>query len=183
MKAWEDRQEVKLGNLGELLYDEHLRREGNVVVYKPTGGPHPFDRLCATTDKSTVFVGEVKTKPARRLFPDTGLNLSQYEDYTRVRDRHNLRVFLAFVDHDRQQIYGNWLDELEKTRIVRHEWIDDRGRKWSKNRRYPLRQPNSKGVMEIYFPLEAMDDISDLTDEAVARLASLSQRSEKYRDT
>lgn len=164
--SWSDRQEVQLGDLGERLVDGHLKSKG-AVVYKPDGGPHPFDRLCATIDKRAVFVAEAKTKPARKHYPDTGFNVTQYVTYKFIEQKHRLRVFIHFVDHDAKQIYGGWLHKLEEPRSVTHK---------DRVIEYPLRQ---NGV--IYFPLEAMQHIADLNEESVRRLSALSQRAADYK--
>lgn len=159
---------MQKGAVGEAIVKRHLEARG-LIVYEPaTAGRHPFDKLCSSADKRSIVIAEVKAKPARRFFPDTGINLSHYTDYCTIRCHHKLRVFLYFVDEDAGKVYGNDLAELEKPRTVthRHKRID-----------YPLTQD---GI--IYFPLEAMRIVGCLTAHESKRLVSLSTRSQEYAD-
>jgi hypothetical protein len=163
---WADRPSVKKGDLGESIVDEFLRGK-RVIPYKPSyNGAHPFDRLCATADKKNVFIADIKTKPSRLYFPDTGINLKHYHEYRHISNKYGLRIFLFFVDEARKQVYGNWLSKLDEPRTVSHN-----GRLIS----YPLR---GRGI--IYFPLLNMQQIANIESEQAQRLVELSTRSEKY---
>lgn len=164
---WDDRPQVKHGDIGERIVDRHLIEAG-LLPYRceVKDRPHPFDRLCATPDKQTIYIADVKTKPARVYYPDTGINAKHYHDYQRIRQKHNIDVFVFFVDYDRAKVYGQYLSELEKERDV--EWK-------GKTLKYPLRQ---EGI--IYFPLSAMITVYELTDADVEELKKTSTRSNSY---
>lgn len=141
--------------------------ERGVIPYAPINdGAHPFDRLCATKNKERVFVAEVKTKPRRKYYPDTGINVSHFNDYKAIQNRHKIDVWLAFVDEIQGEIYGNYLEALTKPRTINHG---------AKRLEYPMTQ---NGI--IYFPLEAMITISSLSIESRARLVELSSRAYEY---
>lgn len=157
---WDDRPEVQKGNIGERLVDEYLLRKG-IVPYKPiVSKAHPFDRLCASADKRRIYVAEVKTKPKREMYPDTGIDWRHYQDYMHVAMNHNMDVFIYFVDEVARAIYGGELiANLSLERQIRHN-----GRVLS----YPMKQG---GI--IYFPLEAMEHVASLPDDVCEELAAL----------
>lgn len=164
---WAERPEVKKGDVGEALVDDFLRGK-QVIPYRPDyDGPHPFDRLCATADKRSIFVADIKTKAQRERYADTGIDLAHYGDYKHIETKYSLRVFLFFVDEKVRQIYGNWLHELEKPVTLPSR----QGRPVS----YPLRD---RGI--IYFPLAHMQPISAITLEKARELMALSTRSYEY---
>lgn len=98
-----------------------------------------------------IRVVEVKSKPRRDKYPDTGIPTRHYDDYKHIENKYGIQVFIAFVDEVLKKIYGNFLEELEKP-----------------EGRYPLRYANV-----IYFPLSKMRDITMLTDEQCAELTAL----------
>lgn len=153
--SWETRLEK--GRIGERIVDAWLESKG-YVPYRPIDGvAHPFDRLVASRDKKTIRVVEVKAKPRREKYPDTGIPTTHYNDYKHIQDKYGIQVFIAFVDEVLKKIYGNFLDELDKP-----------------DGRYPLRYADV-----TYFPLSKMLDIKRLTDEQCAELAAL--RRSNYR--
>ena len=59
---WENRIEVKKGNIGEDIVEKYIEKLG-YIIYKPvTEKSHPFDRLCVK-NKIDIFVAEIKTNP------------------------------------------------------------------------------------------------------------------------
>jgi hypothetical protein len=149
-----------------LLVDDFLRGK-RVIPYRPDyDGAHPFDRLCATADKKTIFVADIKTKARREFYADTGINLSHYGDYKHIEAKYGLRVYLFFVDEKLGEIYGNWLTALEQPIELPHN---------KRSISYPLKQG---GI--IYFPLAHMTLISPITLEKAKELMALSTRSYEY---
>lgn len=164
---WNDRPEVQKGNIGEALVDEYLLKKG-IVPYRPiVSQAHPFDRLCASADKKRIYVAEVKTKPRREFYADTGVDQRHYNDYLNIAMQHNMDVFVYFVDEVRKEIYGGEL--ISNLAQVRQETHQQTGRILT----YPLAH---KGI--IYFPLSAMEHVADLPDEVCKQLAAL--RRSKY---
>lgn len=142
---------VTKGRIGERIVDDWLVRKG-FVPYRPIEGvAHPFDRLVASRDKRTIRVVEVKSKPRRERYPDTGISVGHFQDYRHIEDTYNVPVFIAFVDERLKKVYGNFLSELCKS-----------------NGRYPLVQ---SGI--IYFPLCHMKRLADLTEEQCVELEAL----------
>jgi hypothetical protein len=161
---WQDRKAVKKGNLGELYCDEltqliaktFLQGDG-WISYKPNlPGPHKFDRIFVHRDHPEQIPWDIKTKPRRENYRDTGINESLVERY-----RESGKDFLLiFADEAESMVYGNWLSELLKERTV-----DFAG--WT----YPA---SYQGI--TYFPLSAMIPIATLSDAQCAEL-------KKYRDS
>ncbi len=157
---------TKKGNLGEDLLDKYLESKG-LVIYRPKEGKaHPFDRLCASADKRHLVIAECKTKPARLYYPDTGINVSHYEDYLYVRNHYKVNIWIYFVDEYKKMIYGNPLEKLESPRRIFHN---------GKEIEYPL---IDRGI--IYFPLIAMEVVAKIDEESALKLQQLSSRSYSY---
>lgn len=161
---WDERPEVQKGNIGEKLVDEYLLRKG-IVPYRPIiSKAHPFDRLCASADKKHIYVVEVKTKPRREFYPDTGVDFRHYNAYLHIAMQHSMDVFIYFVDEIERAIYGGELIlNLAQVRQITHP-------KTGRVLIYPLPQ---RGI--IYFPLSAMETIAELSEEVCKELAALRQ--------
>lgn len=157
---WEDRAEAKKANIGERLVDEYLIRNG-IVPYRPiVSRRHPFDRLCASADKKRIYVAEVKSKPRRERYPDTGFNQTAFEDYMNIATAHNMDIFVYFVDEVMMEIYGG---ELFKNLNLKREIVHE-----GKLLHYPWRQGKI-----IYFPLCAMEHIANLSEDECLELSAL----------
>jgi len=142
-----DKETTKKGDIGEQLVRDCLVGSG-IIPYMPLAPfAHPFDILCATRDKQKIFVVEVKTKEARKYYPDTGINVSHYKTYKFVIGKYKIPVWIFFVDATNKAIYGNTLTELEKPELVN-------------GKQYPLIQKQI-----IFFPLSHTKKIVELSDE------------------
>ncbi len=165
--SWDNKLTVIKGDIGEALVNSWLEDKG-FVVYKPiTNCAHAFDRL-AIKNKNFVVIAEVKTKAHRNYFPDTGIDLRHYQSYKYVSKKHNMPVWLFFVDEMKKEIYGNKLDVLDTPLEVQHK---------AKCIQYPLIDKANK---IIYFPLQAMVTIAALADADVASLKNSSTRKYEY---
>ena len=148
---WNDKPQVKKGNRGEDAVDKFLEEQG-FVIYKPvTDAAHPFDRLCVK-DKSTMFVAEIKTKPKRTYYPDTGFNLTHHKDYLRMQEK-GFNIYIFFVDEREGIIYGNPLSKISEKCIVEHN---------GKMIEYPKKE---NGI--IYFPIVKMEFFNYLEESEI----------------
>lgn len=152
---WRESPAFQKGLIGEDIVDKWLISRGWIPYRPVVNRAHPFDRIVASSDKKSIAIVEVKSKPARNNYPDTGINVSHYRNYCDSSRKHNLCVFLAFVDERRKEIYGEFLSVLQKPRTV-------------SGNSYPLEYG---GI--IYFPLCAMRTIAKLTEEQSNALADL----------
>lgn len=157
--SWQDSPAYLKGQVGERIVDRWLEEQGLVPYHPVANAAHPFDRLVASKDKRSIIVVEVKAKPARNKYPDTGIDYRHYQDYQHIWAKHHIPVFIAFVDEKKRQVYGQLLSILEQRRV-------------EDGRHYPLRYANGKPDI-IYFPLSAMRQIADLTDDQVEALSLL----------
>jgi len=163
---WGDKTEVKKSDYGESLIDAYLITKG-LVPYKPDADrPHPFDRLCASSDKQKLYVVEVKTKAQRKYYPDTGFNVSSYNDYINIQSKYKLNVYVFFVDEELGAIYGGLLNYLAEDRKITHK---------GKEINYPLVK---RGI--IYFPVSAMRTIAMLNDSEISFLQNLTTKNNMY---
>ena len=58
-----------------------------------------------------TFWVQVKNKPPRNLYPDTGLELWRYQNLIKHQKESGLKILVLFTD-DSKRIYGEWLDNL-----------------------------------------------------------------------
>lgn len=161
--AWDDLETVKKGKIGERIVKEWLISQGYIVYDPANNGIHPFDFICAMMDKN-IFIVDVKTKPARYKYPDQGIDLRHYNDYTEKLINHNIDIWLFFVDENAKQIYGNLLSELNKPHQVIHK---------GKILIYPYREQHTK---IIYFPIDKMITIKDLSIFEIEEIKKHSSR-------
>lgn len=161
--AWHEQRKTKIGDYGERLIREHLEKLGCICYKSVTDGPHPCDFFMFNRDKHVIAV-EVKTKPARKKYPDTGFDLRHYNGYKKFTEEHSMYMFIFFVDEERGEIYGNYLHKLDETRI-------------SNGMSYPTEERTKYGQIIRYYPLSAMIPIRKLSREEICELKRL--RSDK----
>jgi hypothetical protein len=141
-----DRPTTRAGTLGERIARRLLEAK-NYMVYTPDelDGAHPIDIVAINKDRLVALLCDVKAKPRRVHWPDTGIDMRHWLKYQCLGITHNVRVFLIFVDWEAGEVYGGFLDELERQREVK----TGKGRFW-----YP--RTENYGRSEIrYFPLAA----------------------------
>lgn len=162
---WREKPTVKKGDWGELQVELWLL-ENNYTIYTPKycNNPHPFDRLVESPN-GKLFIGEVKTKPHRKHYPDTGFNKKHLWSYFQIWYKYNLDVFIYFVDTLQKRCYGNWLQEITKPRNIEHngkilEYI-----------RYE--RDGRTGQSLVYFPLVAMEPIFDIPNHNLKTLNTI----------
>jgi hypothetical protein len=159
---WQDLPQVKKGDYGEKLVDEFLESKGFICYFPKTKGPHWFDRL-AIKDKETVVVAESKTKARLNKYPATGFDHKHYLEYKRVYEKHRIKVFVFFIDEMLGEIYGNFIQELEKPAEINGV-------------KYPLMLNKI-----IVFPLKNMRKIAEISDEDCEYLKKHSTRRYDYK--
>jgi len=157
---------LQKGAVGEGVVRRLLEARGWVVYQPMTEGAHQFDMLCIKQKKTAIAV-DIKAKSRMNKFPCTGVNQGHFEEYKRFGDRHQMPFWIVFVDEGQKRIYGNTIEELEKPRAedgVSYPWVMTT--KWGKTLRL--------------WPLSAMVQIADISDEDAESLIALSQRSYGY---
>lgn len=152
---------LKKGEYGQNIVHGILEQWGYVVYGPYTGGAHAFDFL-AIKDKTECIAVDVKTKPRRKHFPDTGVNISHYNTYKDFSEKHSMPFWLIFVDEDCGDVYGNTIERLDTP-------------KRESGKTYPLR---NKGI--IYWPVSSMIHLENITDEDRSNIKAMSQRKACY---
>lgn len=164
---FEDKATTKKGDLGENIVDNIMLEKGYIPYLPLKGtGAHPFDRLYATRDKETIFILDVKAKPQRTYYPDTGINLNNYNQYKSFMDKYKICVVLMFVDEKIATVYGGKITKLSAVKEIWHK---------GKILQYPL---IDKGI--IYFPIDSMETVANITPEEAQSLKDLSTRNIAY---
>lgn len=158
---WESRLTVIKGNIGERLVREYLERKGFIVYEPQTAGAHGFDKL-AILNKRQAIIAECKSKARRNKYADTGINIKHLEEYEYISKKHNLPVFIFFVDELVGKIYGNTLKELLVPCVV-------------DGKHYPSRE---NGI--IYFPLINTKPVCDISAEDTELMKANSTRNYEY---
>lgn len=164
---WQDKKQVKKGNLGERIVKEYLENKGWIVYGIETSGRHAFDKLCVK-DKKSIIIAEIKTKARMNNYPATGFNEGDYLVYQNIYKKYRIEIFIFFVDEGLKQIYGNKLSILEQ------KYYDESGKV------YPFKMRMYDGKFVILFPLQKMKIIKNLNNDEVKELKSLSQRNYDY---
>lgn len=168
---WQDLQTVRKGNIGEKVVKDYLMDKGYIPYIPDAPGSHPFDLLVASPNKRQIFIADSKAKPARIYYPDTGIDLRHYNQYSYIEQKHNMNVFVFFVDEDNGKVYGNFLKKLTEPVEIEHN---------GKVLSYPKTETDSRGITTIYFPLEKMLPVGDIPEDDISRLRELSQRNHSY---
>jgi hypothetical protein len=153
---WQDMTTVKKGDLGEKIVDDYLLSKGIIPYKSISQTAHPFDRLCATSNKKNIFIAEVKSKAKMKYYPATGFNLNHYKQYKYIQEKYNIKIMVYFVDEKLNKVYGNYLNILSKETEY-------------KNKKYPIILKNNI----IIFPECNMIDICNITDDYSNELKKL----------
>lgn len=159
--TWGNKTTVLKGNIGERIVREYLEQKGYIVYEPKTGGAHGFDKLAILNKKQAIIV-ECKSKARRNKYPDTGIDIRHLNDYEYISKKHNLPIFIFFIDELMGEIYGNKLSELMVPCIVC-------------NKSYPSREKNI-----IYFPLVNMKKVGKIGVDEIKTLKLLSTRNYDY---
>ena len=155
---WHDLSTVKKGDIGEKIVCDYLEGKGYVIYQAKTDKPHIIDYFAHSENLKKKFWIEVKTKPRRISYPDTGFDFRHYERYRTLDEDPSCRVFVFFVDETLGEVYGNYLSILDEKRVCN-------------NKTYPFNQETQYGRNIRYFPLEAMQrGIIKLSDEQINKL-------------
>lgn len=145
-----------------------LMRDGGCNVYRPTekDRAHPIDMFVMPGQTMRMFAADVKAKPKRSNYPDTGIDFRHWGKYCHINTYQHTPVFLFFVDEDCGRIYGNWLEILNKPVTITHN---------GKRIDYPKPEGNI-----IYFPMQSMIKIGNIAPDDIEKLRSLSTRGYQY---
>ena len=151
---FKDMQTTKKGDYGECLVDEYYIHNG-YTPYAPTiEGAHTIDRMYCKKSTTDIFIADIKAKPFRNSYPDTGLNTKHYNEYISASLKLGVEVRLIFVDEKMGRMYGNTLTNLMKyAEFGIHSYPWEHGK-------------------QTYFLLSSMKKMRDLTLDEIEKLRS-----------
>ena len=147
------------GEVGEKIVKDIFERQGYVFYNPVTPGSHPFDFIAFkdfgdSEVETKIIIGDVKTKPRRSKYKDTGINLNCYNIYKNLSKTLQSRFMLFFVDENEGKIYGNTLKKLDE------EFVAD-------GQKYPWKWIAVGGNDIIYWHLDSMKTYHTLTEEEI----------------
>jgi len=148
----------------EYVRDVLISRGWHIYTYSADQS-HPVDMLAFTPDNQLVAV-EVKCKPARLYYPDTGINVRHYHHYHNLQTQFNLPILLLFVDEHSKTVYGNYLNHLSQPITI----VDNQ-----RILHYPMVADNL-----VYFPLQVMVHYADIPPAIVAQIKSYTASKYNY---
>jgi hypothetical protein len=162
-----DKPQFKKGRIGEKIIDDYLKEKG-YVIYNPQeeDKAHAFDRL-AIKNKKKIIIAEAKSKARRKYYPDTGIDIKHFDEYSYIQKKYKIPVFIFFVDEENAEIYGNFMSKLVKGCLVKHK---------NKSLVYPIL---NGGI--IYFPMKKMIIIKKLTQGEVVDLKNMTTKKDEYK--
>lgn len=163
--AWQSKNSVKKGAVGESIVRGILESKGWTVYQPMTDGAHCFDML-SIRDKRTAIALDVKAKARFNKWPATGVDLKHFNEYMRFSQKHNMPFWIVFVDEQMLSIYGETLNELEKLRTV-------------DGKNYPFNLSTQKAVIRVW-PISAMRPIAKLDEVQARDLSEFNQRSYEF---
>jgi hypothetical protein len=163
---FQDRTETIKGNYAETLVKDTLKKLNMKVYYlDEENESHDYDFEVYNKTTREHFMADIKSKGRRKWFSDNGCMSEAFALYQNISAERNMRFFLFFVDDITGSIYGQDIAVLAK------EKLDSHGIK------YPRWENNAKFV---YFSLEDMVKLRDLTKEEIEIVASLTHRNPEY---
>jgi hypothetical protein len=144
---------TRLGFSGEDLCKEYFKIK-KYEVKEAEKGPHLIDFELEKNGKNILC--DIKTKPHRIFYQDTGFDMADYITYKRLQKITGKKVLIVFVDYYAKSVYGNYLDSLDKYK------------KYDKK--------------IVYFSLNGMRKLFDLSDESIKILRNGTTANMKYLD-
>ncbi len=110
--SWYNKESVRKGQVGERIVKDILIKEFQMIYEPAKPGPHDFDFY--VSKNGTMHVVEAKTKEKMVHYDCVGFDQRHLERYRAHESRYNMPVFIYFVDASLREVYGNWLDALER---------------------------------------------------------------------
>jgi len=151
---WQDKKQVKKGDIGQEIVVKILEDEGlQVMTHEKTSGPHWFD-IVATREKKEMICIDVKTKARLNKWKAQGIDVKHHDDYMNLIEKYGVEFWLFFVDDKNGDIHAANLKRLT-------------------NSFNPC-----KGI--IAWPLDQMHKVNKIKKEEIQKLSSFDTRNYKY---
>ena len=163
------------GDYAESLIHNHFLKKG-YEIFSPSGGQaHLFDGLVMRKKDSYIktFLFDAKSKAARNVYKDTGIDLKHYFHYKEMSEYFGKNFLIFFIDEELGKIYyqnlNNYFGDFEKFKL----YFDEEGLE------YPRIENGKNGERYIYFSIETMVLLRDLSDEEIGILKEMSKNTNK----
>tara|TARA_R100000773_G_C4212798_1_gene111931 strand:+ start:1096 stop:1593 length:498 start_codon:yes stop_codon:yes gene_type:complete len=102
--SWEQKPQVKLGNLGEKIIHQYLC-EKNYTIFTPTSqNAHPCDGIVFKNQKM-IFLYDVKTKGKTNQHNAQGFDKKKYDTYQELMNKLCLPFLVFFVDNHNGEVH------------------------------------------------------------------------------
>lgn len=172
MTNWQDLDTVKIGDYCEEIIKNYIiSKYPNVDIFKSVSGKkHLIDFIVFDINNpfKQSFV-ECKGKPRRIKYADQGFDIGQYLAYQHLSDTTGKKIIFYFCDIITESIYtSNFLKMMQPVSIG--------------NKDYPSIEVNKYGKEEIYFPLQSMRKVRDLTKGEIEHILSLKKKDTDVED-
>lgn len=176
VSEWQSKKTTQKGNAAEDIAARILRSMGYDVYSHPLklNESHEIDFFMIDRYNMKVIMVDAKCKAKRVYYPDSGIEFKHYISYKKYASKHNMDVFIVFVDEKYGKIYGNYLSILE-TVCKPITTKDFKFTEPQESTVYPRTESGKGTEGVIYFPLALMNKMGDLSNEEIAHLRSLTE--------
>ena len=164
------------GKIAEAIVEDFLLEKGFEVFITSDSHSHLCDGyaiLKNNLNRSLYY--DVKSKQVRNLYKDTGIDYKEYKKYIKFINETGKPFFIFFVDEELKKVY---FFDLRKAN--NENMFNDKSKfKFYKDEDeivYPKLEDNNK---YIYFSLEQMKLVRDLTEEEIFILKEWSKKTGK----
>lgn len=159
---------IKKGDIGERLVADTLGSRGLLTTKWDQDGSHPYDKIMVERKSGKIIsLFDVKTKPIRNNYQDTGINLSKYYHYQNSSKINKFPFALFFVDEVRREIYFGFLHELCSKRMCEGQI-------------YPKIERFRESI--IYFHISTLKLLCSIATSTSCSIKDQNQRSYLYAD-
>ena len=159
---------LKKGDIGEQLVADALGNRGMLTTKWDQDGSHPYDKIMVERKTGKIIsLFDVKTKPIRNNYQDTGINLSKYYHYQNSSKINKFPFALFFVDEVRREIYFGFLHEICSERICEGQI-------------YPKIERFRESI--IYFHISSLKLLCSIATSTSCLIKNQNQRSYPYAD-
>jgi hypothetical protein len=111
---WNDKVQVKKGDIGEEIIDTLLIDEGYHIFASLINGPHLFDRYAFNLEKNKHFYFDVKTKARLNNWEAQGIDEKHYLKYLQAADKLNISFYIFFIDENNGEVHSADIKKLKE---------------------------------------------------------------------
>jgi hypothetical protein len=106
MGNWNNKIQVKKGDIGEEIIDTFLTEQGYYLFAPIINGAHLFDRYAFNLEKNKHFYFDVKTKARLNNWEAQGVDEKHYLKYLEASEKLNIPFYIFFIDENNGEIHS-----------------------------------------------------------------------------